>query len=55
MTTGLSSTTEIELDIPAGKMYWADHGTSRVQRSNLDGSEVEDLVTDGGPYGIALY
>ena len=55
VTTGLSSTTEIELDIPAGKMYWADHSTSRVQRSNLDGSEVEDLVTDGSPYGIALY
>jgi DNA-binding beta-propeller fold protein YncE len=55
VTTGLSSTTEIELDIPAGKMYWADHGTSRVQGSNLDGSEVEDLVTDGSPYGIALY
>jgi sugar lactone lactonase YvrE len=61
VTTGLSSTTEIELDVPGGKMYWADHGTSRVQRSNLDGSEVEDIVTAGsadrfgGPYGIALY
>ena len=38
------------------KLYWTDVGTDKIQRSNLDGSGVEDLVTTGleGPYGLAL-
>ena len=38
------------------KLYWADSGTSKIQRSNLDGSGVEDLVTTGlnFPAGLAL-
>ena len=38
------------------KLYWADSGTSKIQRSNLDGSVVEDLVTTGleNPAGLAL-
>ena len=38
------------------KMYWTDWGTDKIQRSNLDGSGVEDLVTTGlaAPSGIAL-
>ena len=38
------------------KMYWTDFGTDKIQRANLDGSNVEDLVTTGlsGPRGIAL-
>ena len=37
-----------------GKLYWADGG--KIQRSNLDGSGVEDLVTTGlgNPDGLAL-
>ena len=37
-------------------MYWSDWGTDRIQRSNLDGSEIEDLVATGlnEPYGLAL-
>ena len=27
------------------KIYWTDRGTDKIQRSNLDGSQVEDLVT----------
>ena len=27
------------------KIYWTDRGTDKIQRSNLDGSEVEDVVT----------
>ena len=48
----------LALDVSAGKMYWADGGTS-IKRANLDGSNVEDLLTqDDGlylPEGIALY
>ena len=38
------------------RMYWTDFGTDKIQRSNLDGSGVEDLVTTGleSPVGIAL-
>ena len=38
------------------KMYWTDDITAKIQRANLDGSSVEDLVTTGlsGPFGIAL-
>ena len=38
------------------RMYWTDWGTRKIQRSNLDGSDVEGLVTTGlgAPFGIAL-
>ena len=26
-------------------MYWTDGGTDKIQRANLDGSNIEDLVT----------
>ena len=40
----------------AWKLYWTDAGTDKIQRSNLDGSGVEDLVTTGLDYprSIAL-
>ena len=49
---------DIALDVSGGKMYWTDGGTDKIQRANLDGSDVEDLVTPaqgvGSPLGIAL-
>ncbi len=40
------------------KMYWTDGFRDKIQRANLDGSNVEDLITRreglSGPYGIAL-
>ncbi len=40
----------------SGKMYWTDDITAKIQRANLDGSSVEDLVTTGlnAPQGIAV-
>ena len=38
-------------------MYWADHGngTNQIRRANLDGTNVQDIVTGfGRPVGIAL-
>ena len=37
-------------------MYGADYWGGKVQRADLDGSDVEDLVTEPGsfPNGIAL-
>ena len=47
----------IAVDASGGKIYWADRGAvDKIQRSNLDGTGVEDLVTTGliGPQGIAV-
>ncbi len=65
VTTGLGSPYGIALDVSGGRMYWTDtgreryqtdSGTEKIQRSNLDGSGVEDLVTTGlhTPSGLAL-
>jgi hypothetical protein len=39
-----------------GKMYWTDLGIHKIQRVNLNGTSLEDLVTTGliAPRGIAL-
>ncbi len=42
---------------PASKLYWSDWGTDKIQRSDLDGSNVEDLVSGAGlngPDGLSL-
>ena len=39
------------------KLYWTDWGTDKIQRGELDGSNVEDLVSGAGldgPDGLAL-
>ncbi len=30
---------------PGGKMYWTDPGAGKIQRANLDGSDIEDVIT----------
>ena len=42
--------------VAEGKMYWVDRTTAKIQRANLDGSQVEALVTTGldSPWGLAL-
>ena len=43
-----------EIDL-FGRMYWTDSGTDKIQRANLDESNVEDLVTGLNEVrGIAL-
>ena len=56
LVTGLTSPSGIALDTAAGKMYWTDIGTGKIQRANLDGTALEDLVTIEAltPVGIAL-
>ena len=56
---GMSGAYDIALDVPGGKMYWTESATTSsadsIQRADLDGSNVETLVTDlGYPRGIAL-
>lgn len=41
--------------VPSFKLYWTDYGTHKIQRANLDGSGVEDLLTGlSRPQGLAL-
>ena len=55
VTTGLSDSDGIALDVAGGKMYWTDTETDKIQRANLDGTNIEDLVTRlGRPPVIAL-
>ena len=44
------------VDPDSPPIYWTDYGTDTIQRVNLDGSNVQDLITSGleAPWGIAL-
>ena len=63
-TQGLNTPGDIALDVVGGKMYWThrdwnptarEHTNGKIQRANLDGSNVEDIVTGlGWPRGIGL-
>ena len=53
LVEGLSAPQGIAVDAAAGKVYWTARG--KIQRANVDGSNIEDVVTGlGGPVGIAL-
>lgn len=56
LVTHLTSPSGIELDTFEEKIYWTDIGTGKIQRSKLDGSDVEDLVNDAAilPIDIAI-
>ena len=45
VAVGLDSVTGIYLDVVGGKIYWLDEGEDKIQRANLDGANVEDLIT----------
>ena len=59
---GVRKPNGLALDLSAGKIYWTntfdddEQGTGKIQRANLDGSQIEDLVTSGlgWPIGISL-
>jgi low density lipoprotein receptor-related protein 5/6 len=51
-------TSSMAIDVQAGKLYWVETqtpGGSEIRRADLDGSDVEDLVTGlTDPYGLAI-
>ncbi|UCG51245.1 MAG: T9SS type A sorting domain-containing protein [Candidatus Latescibacterota bacterium] len=53
---GLDGPWGLALDVPNGKMYWTEFSVNKIRRANLDGSNIEDLVTTGLSHlaGIAL-
>jgi hypothetical protein len=48
-TGGTLCASGIDLDVPAGKLYWTNENTASVHRANLDGTNIENLVTSGTP------
>ena len=56
---GTALTTEVLVTASRGEdlltIFWTDYDTDKIQRANLDGSNIEDLVTQGlSIHGIAL-
>ena len=46
---------EVLIDATSSRLYWVDEGTEKIQSSNLDGTEISDLVTGiHAPFGINL-
>ena len=59
ISSGLTNPFGLALDLEGGKLYWADTGltgrTGKIQRSNLDGTNVVDLVTGlSNPRDVAI-
>ena len=60
VTVTVAETTTEEPETPpagASKLYWSDWGTDKIHRADLDGSNVEDLVSGAGldgPDGLSL-
>jgi uncharacterized delta-60 repeat protein len=55
ITSGLGAPRRLAIDAANGKMYWTDPGNTSISRSDLDGTNIEVLVTGlTTPRGIAL-
>ena len=57
LSVTLSDPRSIAVDAVNGKIYWTDRGTRKIQRANLDGTDIEDLVSASELsylYGIAV-
>ena len=42
----METPTDIAVDATRGKIYWADDSTRKIQRANLDGTNVKDIIDD---------
>ncbi|NIP95800.1 MAG: hypothetical protein GWO24_21140, partial [Akkermansiaceae bacterium] len=45
---------DITMDHAGGKIYWCNRTNNLIQRADLDGSDVEDLVEAPSPYFLQL-
>ena len=53
LIVNLNSPQGVAVDVAAKRVYWTER--SSIRRANLDGSNIQDVVTGlGGPAGIAL-
>lgn len=56
IVAGLNGPKGIDIDLKGDKIYWTDSAAGKIQRANLDGTMVEDLITTrlDEPTGLAL-
>jgi sugar lactone lactonase YvrE len=55
LATGLDTPSGVAVDPIGRKVYWTEwYGTTNVRRSNLDGSDIENLVSDDNANEIDL-
>ena len=56
LVPSLSWPNDLLIDFINSKLYWVDHRADKIQRANLDGSGLEDVIDSGlsQPEGIAL-
>ena len=54
LIAGLGAPQDLALDLTTGKMYWGNLNEGKLQRSNLDGTQIEDLATGVSPSGVTL-
>ncbi len=45
---------DVAVDVAEGKIYWTDLAQDRIQRANLDGSNVETLLTRDGALLVSI-
>ena len=45
---------DLALDPAGGKLYLANDSLHKIQRANLDGSGLEDLISDVAPFAVAI-
>ena len=53
---GLNDVYGMIIDYESSRLYWADHGSMKIQSSNLQGGDIstEVLLSANGPYGLGL-
>ena len=55
ITTLVLLTVVVSGTVQAQKMYWAEKGTNKIRRADLDGANPEDILTGlSGPYDVAV-
>ncbi len=55
MKNQISTQKQIVFTLVVVKMYWINRGTDKIQRANLDGTNVRDIITGlNDPSGLAL-
>jgi hypothetical protein len=55
ITTGSEDSYGLAIDSTAGKLYWTEYVTGKIRRSNLNGSQIEDVLTGlTTPLGITM-
>ncbi len=54
LRTDLSLPYGLEVDVVHGLLYWADSGSNRIRRANLDGTGAQDVLAATDPVALAL-